>query len=383
MEYVFWFAIFLVFYSYAIYPIVLLILVNTVIRKDCVFGEYYDNTAWPDIAIIIAAHNEEIDIINRINNLASLEYPPDKITIYIGSDGSTDATNTLIENNCLRNLKFFPYLERRGKASVLNDLCEKANEDIFIFSDANTLFDSVAVKELVRPFKDDTIGCVCGELEIHSLKDNVNHDGFYWKYEKYLKINENKIGGLLGANGAIYAIRNELFKPISSDTIIDDFMIAMNVVLQGYRLVYQPNAIAHEYSPDSINNEFKRRVRIGIGNYQAFFRFPKFLWPTTSIPHFVTYLSHKVLRWFTPHILLLCLFISILLADKLFFMVLLIIQLSVYLLSAIAIKYSLINKLPKFISLMVFFVSMNTALLTGFFKYISSNVNPAWERTSR
>ena len=382
MEFVFWVAAALVVYSYLIYPVLIFFLSKLIQRKTPVVSDF-ENIQWPEVAIIIAAYNEEIDITERLDNLNDLQYPSDKLYIYIGSDGSTDKTNTLIQNHRLKNLKFFPFQERRGKASVLNDLCEEAKEEILIFSDANTLFESNVVKKLVKPFSDPLIGGVCGELEIHASSHSSNQDGFYWKYEKFLKINENKINGLLGANGAIYAIRKQLFMPLLPDTIIDDFMVAMRVVLQGNKMIYEPEAIAHEYAPETIEHEFKRRVRIGTGNYQAFFRLLKFLNPATSTTHFFTYISHKVLRWFAPHLLLLCLITSIILVKNPVFMILLVIQLSVYIFSAFSMIFSFTDKMPKIISIIIFFVSMNIALLVGFFKYLSSNVNPAWERTSR
>ena len=383
MEYIFWFAFILVFYSYVIYPILLSTIVAVGRSSNSSADGFAEEMVWPKIAIIIAAYNEELDIVKRLKNLAELDYPDEKIMVYIGSDGSTDTTNSLIEECSLRNLKFFPYSERRGKASVLNDLCAEAEGDILVFSDANTLFDTCAVKNLVYWFKDESVGGVCGELEIHSSVDGENHDGLYWRYEKFLKINENKIGALLGANGAIYAIRKKLYKPLLPDTIIDDFMIGMNIVLQEYKMIYKENAIAHEYAPDTVGHEFKRRTRIGVGNYQALFRLPELLNPVARTIYFFAYVSHKVLRWFTPHLLIVCLFASLFLIEKPIFLLLFVTQLFVYIISAIAIVFSLTNKLPKIISLLVFFVGMNAALLVGFFKYLSSNVNPAWERTSR
>jgi len=381
MEYVLWIGTLLVLYSYFFYPL-LLILLNKITSSSNQMTDLDEDTkVWPDIAIIIAAYNEEEDISNRLNNIQKLDYPKDKVFTYIGSDGSDDATNSLVQEYEMENLQFSAFSERRGKASVLNDLCSIAKEEILIFSDANTQFDQSAIKAMVTWFKDPTVGGVCGELEIHS--QDSNHDGFYWKYEKTIKENENKINGLLGANGAIYAVRKKLFKPIDKDTIIDDFMIAMNIVLQGYKLIYESRAVAHETAPDSVQHEFKRRVRIGTGNYQAFFRLFNIFNPLLSGVHFFTYISHKVIRWFTPHILIICFILNLFLIKQPFYLGLLILQVLIYLSSIIMLFMYPSVRLPKLLSLILFFINMNIALFVGFVKYITSNVNPAWDRTNR
>lgn len=382
MEYIFWVGLMLVFYSYAIYPL-LLVVINKIYGPADTRSIDSDDIDLPAIAIVIAAYNEEVDICNRLDNIANLNYPTDKIVTYIGSDGSEDETNKIIKNHNLNNLKFFTYSQRRGKASVLNDLCGEVKEEILIFSDANTMFDNSAVSRIVNWFFDPMVGGVCGELEIHSNDTGSNQDSYYWKYEKFLKEKESRINGLLGANGGIYAIRKELYKSIAADTITDDFMIAMNVVLQNYRLIYESSAVAHETAPDSVNDEFKRRVRIGTGNYQAFFRLANVLNPFSVGIHFFTYLSHKVIRWFAPHILVLCFIINMFLLDTALYIGLLLAQILIYGAAVVSLIYPPNIKLPRLLSLLLFFVNMNIALLIGFYKFITSNISPTWDRTSR
>ena len=384
MELLFWLSIILVGYSYLIYPLILSILSRLSRERLSYSDDDLIGDDLPSVAIIIAAFNEESEIIRRIENLNEIDYPFEKYTIYIGSDGSTDLTNSLVNSIKCDNLKFYAFDERRGKASVLNDLCSRAQEEIYIFSDANTMFEKTAVKELVSNFNKENIGGVCGELRLLSNTNSNNQDGVYWKYEKYIKRKEGEIKGLLGANGAIYAIRSELYKPIPSNTIVDDFMVAINVVLQGYDLAYEPAAIANEYVPDDVVQEFYRRVRIGVGNYQAFFRLPQFLNPLYKGTYFFTYFSHKVLRWFSPHLMILCFVANLfLLNDGLLFQFTFIVQILLYLITVIAISKSLIDKLPSSIKLLIYFIAMNAAFLIGFLKYLKKNINPAWERTAR
>src|SRR5690606_32634509 len=161
--------------------------------------------------------------------------------------------------------------------------------------DANTFFDREALRHLVMHFDDPQIGGVSGELRLNRSGGD-NQDGVYWRIEQFLKLRESRIGGLLGANGAIYAIRRSLWQPLAADTICDDFCVAMNVAAAGRTLVYEPAAFAREDTPDSITEEFRRRVRIGIGNFQALFRHPEYLLRTSMGTRFA-YFSHKVLRW--------------------------------------------------------------------------------------
>lgn len=384
MEYIFWLSTGLVVYTYIIYPLILSPLSRFFGSNKVSDFKKLDKNDLPTVGIIIAAYNEESEIINRLENLDGINYPKEKYIIYLGSDGSTDNTNNLVENYKNENLKFYPFEERRGKASVLNDLCASSQEEILVFSDANTMFEASAVNALVVNFNKENTGGVCGELKLLSNDKSDNQDGAYWKYEKYIKRKEAEINGLLGANGAIYAIRRKLFVPIPSNTIVDDFMIAMNIVLQGYDLRYEPSAIANEFVPDTISQEFNRRVRIGVGNYQAFFRLPRMLNPFYKGTYFFTYFSHKVIRWFTPHLLLMLLISNLfLLVDGVWYQIALALQITIYIVSVIAVSQSLTEKFPSIFRLAIYFIVMNTAFMIGFIKYLKKNINPAWERTAR
>jgi cellulose synthase/poly-beta-1,6-N-acetylglucosamine synthase-like glycosyltransferase len=385
MEILFWSSIGLILYSYIAYPVILVLVTKYFIKRNDGADQsdsFEDNM--PTVAIIIAAYNEEKEIINRLKNIENLNYPKNKLMIYIGSDASSDKTNTLIENYNLDSLTFYPFSERRGKTSVLNDLCSYTKEDVLIFTDANTMFAESAVIELVSKLNKSNVGGVCGELNLQSSSGSENQDSIYWIYEKFIKQKEGELNGLLGANGAIYAIRRELFKKIPTDTIVDDFMIAINVVLLGYDLVYAPKAKALEYVPDDLEQEFNRRVRIGVGNYQAFFRLFELLNPFNKFRYFFTYFSHKVLRWFTPHLMLLCLMANVfILGEASIYSISLFVQLIIYS-AAIACMYkACINYFPKTLKVLIYFVLMNIAFLYGFLKYLNNNINPAWERTAR
>ena len=235
---------------------------------------------------------------------------------------------------------------------------------------------------LARHFDDPRVGAVCGELSLQSASDRDMVDGVYWRIERLLKASESTLGALLGANGGIYAIRRDCFVPIRPDTIVDDFCIAMTVSVAGRSLVYEPEARALEDASSQIGDEFKRRVRIGTGNYQAFFRHPEYLFGTNATRSFA-YFSHKVLRWFTPHLLLLALLANSLLLEQPFYRALWLFQIGTY--GLCLLLYVLAHRfvIPRLLRLPVFLVAMNVAFGIGFCRYITGQYSGSWKRTAR
>ena len=379
MEWVFWLAIGLVAYSYVGYPL-LMLTVGRRVRRTEAFPSVGEQ---PRAAIVVAAFNEEQHIETRIRNVLALDYPADKLALYIGSDGSADATATLALRHASERVCVFPFAQRRGKASVLNDLLASVSEDIVVFTDANTEFEPAALKALLGHFADPTVGAVSGELRLHGRPaTGDNQDSRYWQIETAIKIGESRIGGLLGANGGIYAIRRELYRPLRPDTIVDDFTVVMNVSVLGWRTVFEPAAFAFEDVPPGIDQEFRRRVRIGIGNYQAFFRHPEY-WLRASWTRRFTYFSHKVLRWFTPHLLIVALVASFMLAPQVPYMFLLSAQLVGYGILSLAMVVRRFVLLPTVVSIPLFVFALNVAFLVAFWRYVTGDYSGAWRRTQR
>ena len=371
-------------YSYLIYPLVmsLLSLRQTPAPAGGGAGSpLRDAAAALPVAVVVAAHNEEAHIDALVTSLRALTCAGG-LRAYIGSDGSTDATVIRLRALAGDDLRVFAYEQNRGKASVLNDLVAASSEPIIVFTDANTLLDVGALTQLLKAFADPTVGMVCGELRLSHSGGGDNVDGLYWRVEQRLKRAEAGLGGLLGANGGIYAIRRECYVPLERDTIIDDFCIGMNIAARGWRLVYEPAAVAHELAPPNISDEVGRRIRIGIGNYQACFRHPEYLWQAGPVTAF-TYLSHKVLRWFTPHCLLIALLASALLVRAAPFGLLLALQLAGYLLCALAYAASARVRLPALLRIPVFLVALNAALAVGFWRYLTGQYGGSWRRTQR
>lgn len=390
-----------VVYSYALYPLALFVVgafsqglrdVAFVFRKSERRLEMPRSAAgtepdWPPVAIVISAYNEERHIVSRIENLLALDYPADRLRAYIGSDGSRDRTAELMGRFAGEpRLVALPFEQNRGKASVLNDLVSRTTEPIVVFSDANTYFERGALKKLVSRFDDPKVGGVTGELRLLGNAGGDNQDSLYWRIEQFLKFFEARIGALLGANGAIYAIRRALWQPIRPDTICDDFVIAMNVSAGGHRLVYEPKAWAEEDTPEEIGEEVKRRIRIGIGNFQALVRHPQYLTRTSAATAFA-YVSHKVLRWTAPHLLLLALGASVALAAQtgssgwaLYALG----QALAYLAAWAGWQMSSRGvKLPTLVKLAAFLFALNWAFLVASWRYATGRYAGSWGRTSR
>jgi cellulose synthase/poly-beta-1,6-N-acetylglucosamine synthase-like glycosyltransferase len=380
----------LVVYSYVLYPFVLAAVAGAVqtwrdaryvLRKT---DRRVDREpGLPAVAVVISAFNEERDLQARIDNLLTLDYPPELLKIYIGSDGSRDRTSDILRACSDPRVNALVFEQNRGKANVLNDLVSRTEAPILVFSDANTFFHRSALRSLVVHFTNPEVGGVSGELRLKGAEGD-NQDSLYWRVEQFLKFFEARLGGLLGANGAIYAIRRSLWKPLASDTICDDFCVGMNVAAAGFRLVYEPTAWAEEDTPDAIEDEYKRRVRIGIGNFQALVRQPDYLFRTSAGTAFA-YLSHKVLRWIAPHLILIGIAASAALASgSASWAWFLGVQLLGLAGGAALYQVSLRGKrLPGPLRIVAFLYALNWAFLVASWRFARGNYSGSWRRTAR
>jgi cellulose synthase/poly-beta-1,6-N-acetylglucosamine synthase-like glycosyltransferase len=294
--FVFWTSIVLLCYVYAGYPLLIHLWARLRPRP------WRRGAVAPRVSLLVVAHNEADRIVRRVENLLSLRYPADRLEILVGSDGSTDDTVVLARGFTDRRLRVFDFPVRRGKAAVLNELASRARGEIMVMADARQRFAVDALAELVRPFADASVGAVSGELVLTSgaegsaMSEGV---GFYWRYEKFIRSSESLVDSSVGATGAIYAIRRELFEPLPDDTILDDVLIPMRVVAGGYRVLFEPRARAWDRAAATAREEFVRKVRTIAGNFQLLSREPWLLNPNRNRIWFQT-LSHKGLRLLGP-----------------------------------------------------------------------------------
>jgi cellulose synthase/poly-beta-1,6-N-acetylglucosamine synthase-like glycosyltransferase len=373
----FWVSAALLLTPYIVYPLVLALVA-------ALFGRRKERLEVPPdvpVAVVIAAHDEEQHIEARVANVLAQSYPTDRLHIYVGSDGSTDGTVSILKRMESARVRVFDFGERRGKSSVLNDIMKHVSEPVTVFTDANVEFDDAAVAALVRTLLSEQAGVVCGQLILrNSAGDNL--DSVYWRIERFLKERAGRIDSLLGANGAIYAIRTALFEPLPGDTLIDDFVIPMRIASRGGKLLYQPDARAWEDTPDHIEDEFHRRVRIGMGNYQALFRYPQFL-VRTSLMRAACYVLHKILRWFGPHLMLILLVTSACLASRPLYAWLFGLQVGAHATLAAANIVRRHVAIPKWLSMLVLFANVNFAFAVAFWRYLRPGSSGYWTRTRR
>lgn len=293
----FFFCLFLVFYTYIGYGVILWVLVaiKEKVRPTRVFE--LPGTL-PEVTLLITAYNEEDIVEAKMENCRALDYPKDKLEIVWVTDGSTDRTNEKLAGYPDVTVLFQP--GRRGKTAAMNRGMQYVTSPVVIFTDANTLINKDAVKEIVKAFTNPNTGCVAGEKRIAvKEKDTASSggEGAYWRYESTLKDLDSRLYSAVGAAGELFAIRASLFEEMPEDTLLDDFILSLHIARKGYRIAYCKNAYAMESASLNMEEEEKRKVRIAAGGIQAVQR----LRPLLNIFRYgclsFQYISHRVLRW--------------------------------------------------------------------------------------
>jgi cellulose synthase/poly-beta-1,6-N-acetylglucosamine synthase-like glycosyltransferase len=376
-----WLSLALVAYSYGIYPLLIYGCSRLFGRRREAAAPADDNL--PFVTLLIAAHNEERWIGKRLENALAQEYPPDKLEVLVASDGSRDGTVAIVSAFARRGVRILDFRENRGKATVLNEAIVEASHPVVVFSDANTFFELGAVRSLARWFADPAIGTVCGRLVLTDPQKGRNVDSVYWKYETFLKKCESRLGALLGANGAIYALRKNEYVPIPPDTLVDDFVIPLAAKLKTSKaIVYDDAAVAWEECPPGIGDEFRRRSRIGAGGFQAMLRLFPLLSPVRGWVA-LSFLSHKILRWCSPFFLALAFAANLLCLDSKLYIGTLAAQVAFYLVSTLGAFLPGKGLISRIVRLPTMFTSMNMALLVGFWTWLTGPQRGAWQRTAR
>ena len=252
----------------------------------------------PTVALLVVAYNEEREIEAKLLNMLELDYPEDRLSIIVASDGSTDATAEIVSKYVVDSrIQLFEFVTNRGKIAALNEAMQQIYADIVLFSDANTLYDPQAVRKLVRNFSDSRVGAVSGKVML--LNDDRSYgksESLYYWFEHYIQKKEGATGCLVGADGAMYALRRSLFSPPPADTILDDFVISMQIAIQDKMVLHECEALGFEKNNLEIEGEFKRKVRIIAGGVQCLLRDIGVPYPDQPLLFF-KFVSHKLLRW--------------------------------------------------------------------------------------
>lgn len=381
---IFWIAFGVVFYTYLGYGI-LIYLFARLFGKNCTSLVPADDEL-PAVTMIVAAYNEESYIADKIRNTQALDYPKDKLFIWIVADGSTDSTVNIS--------KSFPGIvvqyeaARKGKIHAVNRVINLVNTPIVVFSDANTFVNSEGLKNMVRHFQHSDVGGVAGEKRImnkESDKAAGAGEGLYWKYESALKTLDSKLTTAIGAAGELFAVRTKLFLPPSEDTLIEDFVVSMKIVAAGYRFVYEPNAYAMETASASVEEEWKRKVRISAGGIQAIGRLPELL--NIFKYGFISwqYISHRAIRWSLAPLSLAILFVTnfVLINESLFYFLFCAGQVFFYSLATVGHLLRNKNLKNKFIFVPYYFTMMNLSVFAGAKRLLRKQQSSVWEKAKR
>lgn len=270
------------------------------IRAQIVPMPVKKNSCEPTVSIVIAVHNEVGRIPAKFSSLLELDYPKDKLEIVIASDGSSDGTNELLQS--LPNVKAVIGQQNRGKASALNAAIAVARGEVILFTDARQAIEPSALRELVAHFADPAVGCASGELMFFGKVGQESGVSVYWRLEKAIRRLESETGSVVGATGAIYAVRRSLVPFLPEGTLLDDVYIPISVVRQGYRVVFDPVARAWDEEPSAGTQEFRRKVRTLAGNYQLIDLAPWLL--SWNNPQLWRVISHKLMRLIAPYLLM-------------------------------------------------------------------------------
>jgi cellulose synthase/poly-beta-1,6-N-acetylglucosamine synthase-like glycosyltransferase len=342
----------------------------------------------------MSVHNEEGKLENKIQNLLQLDYPQQRMEIIIGSDGSTDRTEEILKNLQSHQVASSPAQQvtgsegrqliniyfgqkREGKPSMLNKLVSMAQNEILVFTDARQKLDKDAIKELVKAFADPEIGSVSAELHLEGEDSQAASGvGLYWNYEKMIRKAESRIGSMLGATGALYAVRKELFPELPKNLILDDIYIPMHAVQEGFRAIFDKKAKIYDRFSRTAKEEFLRKTRTLAGNFQLFLYFKWLFNPLGSIIGW-QFISHKFLRLLVPLLLIALFYSSWSLKSIVFYRIVFILQIGFYLLAIFGMIFKRKNKIAD---IAYMFCVLNAAAVVGMLRFLLNRQNVLWER---
>lgn len=387
MQSLFWVSLFIIFYTYLGYAILLFVLVK-IVRLFRSKNHPLLLDEWPTVTLIVAAYNEAYCIEEKIINTMALKYPKNKLTIIFVTDGSTDETPAIVAK--YSSIQLLHQQDRNGKIVAVHRAMQTVCSEITVFTDANTLLNESALEKICQHYQDPTVGAVAGEkrVEIDNSGDATAGEGFYWKYESKLKAWDSELNTVVGAAGELFSIKTDLYVPVPSDTILDDFMISMLIVKNGYRIIYEPDAFALESASANTKEELKRKIRIAAGGIQSFLRLTSLLNPFKYPVLSFQYLSHRILRWTMAPVLMVLVFVLnwlFILNEHLsgIFILLLLAQNLFYALALLGwILQSKSIKLKLFF-IPYYFCMMNYAILAGIHRYFFSSQSVLWEKAKR
>ena len=389
IEIIFWIALFIVFYTYLGYGIVLYLLVKVKeLFVKPIKRKLPEDSTLPEVTLFITAFNEEEVVDEKMKNSLELDYPEDKLHIVWVTDGSNDGTNEQLRTRWEGKATVLFQPERQGKTAAMNRGMKLINTPIVLFTDANTMVNQEAIREIVLAFEDTRVGCVAGEKRIAvQTRDGAaaGGEGIYWKYESTLKALDARLYSAVGAAGELFAVRRELFEEMEQDTLLDDFILSLRIAMQGYTIAYCTEAYAIESGSADMHEEEKRKAA---GGLQSIWRLRPLLNPFRYGILSFQYVSHRVLRWsLTPILLFLLLPLNALLlcmgASCEIYGTILILQILFYILGLGGYYLSTRQIKNKLLFIPYYFLFMNVNVLKGIGYLRKKRGTGAWEKAKR
>ena len=384
---IFWVFILLLIYAYIGYGMLawMISFLQNIFKTPTIISL---QTPLPTVAIVIPAFNEAQILESKIINTLELDYPSSQIKIIIITDGSNDASFEILNKYPI--IVHLHQSERKGKMAALNRAMTFVDTPIVVFSDANTLLNKNAIREIVHHYADKKVGGVAGEKKV-VLPPSKNiiglGEGMYWQYESAMKQLDSDLYTVVAAAGELFSIRSQLFTPLPEDTILDDLMLAISICKKGYTIRYEKNAYAIEAPSINLFEERKRKIRIACGAAQAVARIGMIPSTTNWMLNF-QFLSRRVIRWIIspialPIVLILNLIIVMHINNAAIYQCLLLLQIIFYTMAAMGwLLYKLGKKSILFFA-PFYFVFMNSCMLTGFIKQIFRPQHINWEKAKR
>ncbi|WP_324677679.1 glycosyltransferase [Hymenobacter sp. GOD-10R] len=385
---VLWGSLLLVAHTYALFPVLLGKLAKGRQPNTNVFAPNARDL--PAVDILLAVHNEEQVIEEKIRSTFQTTYPLDRLTLYIGSDNSQDQTNSLVERLTAKypGVQFRPFYQRTGKPGVIEALAQEATAPVLVLTDANVFFAPDTIYQLVKHFRNPVIGQVGGNIinPEHRQEGISGQEKAYLERENLIKYQEGVVwGAMIGAFGGCFAVRRSAYHPAPASFLVDDFYISMAVLRDGYQAINELDAVCYEDVSDRVTEEFRRKARISAGNFQNLSAFRGLLLPPWNGRAFALW-SHKVLRWYTPQLLLLMLLANVVLVVRgagWFYQLSLLGQVGMLALVGFDWLMRRVGFHSRILRFITHFYSMNAALLLGYWRYLRGIKTTVWQPTQR
>ena len=390
MKVLFWICVFIVFYTYIGYGILLWLLVKMkrIVKGRPVKTELPSDDALPDVTFMVCAYNEQDVVVMKMEDIHSLNYPKEKLHVVWVTDGSNDETNIRLAQYPDIQIVFTP--ERKGKTAALNHGLSMVRSEITVMTDANTMINPNAIREIVRCMQDPQVACVAGEKRVMARYEGqtaAEGEGLYWRYESTLKRLDSELYSAMGAAGELNAIRTHLYEPMPENTLLDDFVMSMQLVDKGYKIAYTPNAYAMEFGSANIVEESKRKRRIAAGGLQSVWWLRHIMNPLRNLTVAFQFVSHRVLRWtITPVALVTLIPLNIALVamrSGIIYDIALILQLFFYTFALLSWLLERYGKKNKLLYIPYYFLFMNINVFYGMYYLYTHQGGGTWEKAKR